>query len=47
MSSQMLRKSRSEKELMRINVPINKHLPYVEAERDVLIRSRVEIINRN
>ncbi|RVT58288.1 DUF4272 domain-containing protein [Niallia taxi] len=46
MSSQMLRKSRSEKELMRINVPINEHLPYVEAERDVLIRSRVEIINR-
>ncbi|TRZ38157.1 DUF4272 domain-containing protein [Niallia circulans] len=46
MTSQKLRKTRSEQELIRINVPVNEHLPYVEAEPDVLIRSKVEIINR-
>ncbi len=40
MTSQMLRKSKSEKKLETLSVPINKFLPYVEAEKHIEIRSK-------
>ncbi len=46
MTSQMLRKSKSEKKLETLSVPINKFLPYVEAEKHIEIRSKEEIVNR-
>ena len=46
MTSQMLRKSKSEKQLKRLSVPINKFLPYVEAEKHIEIRSKEEITDR-
>lgn len=46
MTSQMLRKSKSEKKLETLSVTINKFLPYVEAEKHIEIRSKEEIVNR-
>lgn len=40
------RKNKSEKRLMSLNIPINKHLPRIEIEDVVSLRTKEEIINR-
>jgi hypothetical protein len=40
------RKARSEDILSKYNVPINKSLPYIEDEREALVRTKEEVANR-
>lgn len=46
MTSHMLRKRKSEEQLQRLSVPVNKHLPYVEAEQYTEVRTKEEIVDR-
>lgn len=40
------RKSISESKLLALGVPVNEHLPVIEAERDVEVRSQEEVLRR-